>query len=172
MQSIYLGGGCFWCTEAIFKMVKGVEKVTPGYIGGNTSNPTYEEVCSGNSGHAEAIECIFNEDLISIKDILNIFFSTHDPTQLNKQGNDVGSQYRSAVFCKNNNQKVTVENFINEIQSFYQKKIVTEVILNSNFFKAEVYHIDYYRKNTNAPYCQFVIKPKLEKFKLKFQRNK
>ncbi len=166
MQSIYLAGGCFWCTEAIFNQVKGINKIIPGYIGGKTPNPTYNMICNGNTGHAEAIECNFDEKIISLDDILEIFFSTHDPTQLNGQGNDIGTQYRSAIFCSTKLQKNKVDKFINSIQSNYVKKIVTEVKYGETFFKAEEYHFDYFKKNSNAPYCEIVIKPKLEKFKL------
>ena len=166
MQSIYLAGGCFWCTEAIFNQVKGINKIIPGYIGGKTLNPTYNMICNGNTGHAEAIECNFDEKIISLDDILEIFFSTHDPTQLNGQGNDIGTQYRSAIFCSTKLQKNKVDKFINSIQSNYVKKIVTEVKYGETFFKAEEYHFDYFKKNSNAPYCEIVIKPKLEKFKL------
>ena len=127
MQSIYLAGGCFWCTEAIFKSLKGVTKVMPGYIGGETSEPTYNIVCSGNSGHAEAVECYFDEKIISLNDILEVFFATHDPTQLNRQGNDIGTQYRSAIFCSSKTQKAEVESFIKSINPDYDNKIVTEV---------------------------------------------
>jgi peptide-methionine (S)-S-oxide reductase len=166
MQSIYLAGGCFWCTEAIFNQVKGINKIIPGYIGGKTPNPTYNMICNGNTGHAEAIECNFDEKVISLDDILEIFFSTHDPTQLNGQGNDIGTQYRSAIFCSTKLQKNKVDKFINSIQSNYVKKIVTEVKYGETFFKAEEYHFDYFKKNSNAPYCEIVIKPKLEKLKL------
>ena len=171
MESIYLAGDCFWCTEAIFKSLKGVTRVIPGYIGGETSEPTYNAVCSGHSGHAEAVECYFDEKIISLNDILEVFFATHDPTQLNRQGNDVGTQYRSAIFCKNNDQKAKVENFIKELQGNYEKPIVTEVTINNDFFHAENYHIDYYNKNKNVPYCQLVIKPKLYKFQQKYKKN-
>ena len=171
MESIYLGGGCFWCTEAIYKIVKGVEKVTPGYIGGKTKNPTYQEVCAGNSGHAEVIECIFDEKIINLTEILEIFFATHDPTQLNRQGNDIGKHYRSSVFCINNNQKEFVEDFIKEIKHLYDNKIVTEVSLNNTFFCAENYHFDYYNKNSDAGYCQVIIKPKLLKLSQKFKNK-
>ncbi len=169
MQSIYLGGGCFWCTEAIFKKVKGVKSVTPGYIGGRTNNPTYEEVCSGNTGHVEVIECNFNDKYIGLNDILNIFFSTHDPTQLNRQGNDIGTQYKSAIYCTNESQKVRVEDFIKSIEHLFSNKIVTQVSLSKDFFKAEDYHFNYYNLNMNAPYCQIIIKPKLLKFKEQFK---
>ena len=169
MQSIYLGGGCFWCTEAIFKKVKGVKSVTPGYIGGRTNNPTYEEVCNGNTGHVEVIECNFDDKYIGLNDILNIFFSTHDPTQLNRQGNDIGTQYKSAIFCTNESQKIQVEDFIKSIEHLFSKKIVTQVSLSNNFFKAEDYHLNYYNLNMNAPYCQIIIKPKLLKFTEKFK---
>ena len=166
MQSIYLAGGCFWCTEAIFKQFRGIEKITPGYIGGHIKNPTYNIVCEGSTGHAEAIECLFNEDIISLQNILEIFFSTHDPTQLNRQGNDIGTQYRSAIFCSSKTQRVRAENFIKNIQLSYDKKIVTEVRDEEVFYKAEDYHCDYFNKNTNAPYCEIIIKPKLAKLKL------
>ena len=166
MQSIYLAGGCFWCTEAIFNQVKGISKIVPGYIGGKTPNPTYNMICTGNTGHAEAIECSFDEKIISLNDILEIFFSTHDPTQLNRQGNDVGTQYRSAIFCSSKLQKNLVDKFIDSIQENYANKIVTEVKYGEIFFKAEEYHFDYFKKNSNAPYCEIIIKPKLEKLKL------
>ena len=169
MQSIYLGGGCFWCTEAIFKKVKGVKSVTPGYIGGRTNNPTYEEVCNGNTGHVEVIECNFDDKYIGLNDILNIFFSTHDPTQLNRQGNDIGTQYKSAIFCTNESQKIRVEDFIKSIEHLFSKRIVTQVSLSNNFFKAEDYHFNYYNLNMNAPYCQIIIKPKLLKFTEQFK---
>ena len=171
MESIYLGGGCFWCTEAIYKIVKGVEKVTPGYIGGKTNNPTYKEVCAGNTGHAEVIECIFDEKIINLHEILEIFFATHDPTQLNRQGNDIGTQYRSSVFCINNKQKEIVEIFIKELNHLYDNKIVTEVSVNNSFFCAENYHLDYYNKNSGAGYCQIIIKPKILKFSQKFKNK-
>ena len=165
MKSIFLAGGCFWCTEAVFSMVKGVEKVIPGYIGGKIDNPNYQMVCNGNTGHAEAIKCTFNELIISLDEILNIFFLTHDPTQLNKQGNDVGTHYRSAIFCKDKEQLNKVEEFMRSIQNRYDDKIVTEVSLNDTFYNAETYHFNYYANNKNAPYCQIVIKPKIEKLK-------
>jgi peptide-methionine (S)-S-oxide reductase len=165
MQSIYLAGGCFWCTEAIFKSLKGVTNVMPGYIGGETSDPTYNIVCTGHSGHAEAIECYFDERIIGLNDILEIFFVTHDPTQLNRQGNDIGTQYRSAIFCSSKSQKAEVESFIKSINPNYDNKIVTEVHDNKTFYKAEEYHCDYYKKNINAPYCEIIIKPKLLKLK-------
>ncbi len=171
MQSIYLGGGCFWCTEAIFNLLKGVDKVTPGYIGGEKDNPTYQDICTGKTGHAEAIECIFNENEITLIEILSIFFSSHDPTQLNRQGNDIGTQYRSAIFCINAEQKKQVESFIQSINHMYDNKIVTEVGLNKKFFNAESYHFDYFKKNINVPYCQIIIKPKLDKFKKQFKKK-
>ncbi len=171
MQSIYLAGGCFWCTEAIFKSLKGVTKVMPGYIGGKISEPTYNIVCSGNSGHAEAIECYFDEKIISLNDILEVFFATHDPTQLNRQGNDIGTQYRSAIFCSSETQRVEVESFIDSIKQYYNNKIVTEVHYNKTFYEAEEYHCDYFRKNINAPYCEIIIKPKLLKLKSTHGKN-
>tara|TARA_S200000501_G_scaffold368336_1_gene406030 strand:+ start:304 stop:831 length:528 start_codon:yes stop_codon:yes gene_type:complete len=171
MQSIYLAGGCFWCTEAIFNIVEGVEKVVPGYIGGESLNPTYEQICTGKTGHAEAIECSFDENKINLNTILQIFFSTHDPTQLNRQGNDVGTQYRSAVFCNDSEQKEVAEQFINNITKLYSKKIVTEVNIKKNFYRAEQYHLNYYIRNSNSSYCNIIIKPKLIKFKKLFKKN-
>ena len=166
MQSIYLAGGCFWCTEAIFNRIKGIKNILPGYIGGKIPHPTYNMVCSGDTGHAEAIECKFDEKIISLNDILEIFFSTHDPTQLNGQGNDIGTQYRSAIFCTSKLQKNNVDKFIHSIQPNYVNKIVTEVKYGEIFFKAEEYHFNYFKNNPNAPYCEIIIKPKLAKLKL------
>ena len=159
------GGGCFWCTEAVFKMLRGITSVLPGYAGGTTKNPTYEEVSSVNTGHTECIEVKFNPDEISYRDLLTVFFGSHDPTTLNKQGNDVGTQYRSAIFYTTEEQKKTVENFIKELNGSNKegKSIVTEVVPLDIFYMAENYHKDYYERNKEAPYCELVINPKLEK---------
>ena len=166
-SKIYLAGGCFWCTEAIFNRVEGVKKVIPGYIGGNVKNPSYKEVCSGRTGHAEAIYLEFDKNNISLDKLLLIFFQTHDPTQLNRQGNDFGTQYRSAIFYTDIKQKKITENIIKKLsESIYKnKEIVTKIELAKDFFEAEKEHINYYDLNSNQPYCQVVINPKIQKLK-------
>ena len=166
-SKIYLAGGCFWCTEAIFNRVEGVKKVIPGYIGGNVKNPSYNEVCSGKTGHAEAVSIEFDKNIISLDKLLLIFFQTHDPTQLNRQGNDFGTQYRSAIFYTDIKQKKITENIIKKLsESIYKnKEIVTKIELAKDFFEAEKEHINYYDLNSNQPYCQVVINPKIQKLK-------
>ena len=166
-SKIYIAGGCFWCTEAIFNRVEGVKKVIPGYIGGNVKNPSYKEVCSGKTGHAEAISIEFDKTIISLDKLLLIFFQTHDPTQLNRQGNDFGTQYRSAIFYTDIKQKKITENIIKKLsESIYKnKEIVTKIELAKDFFEAEKEHINYYDLNSNQPYCQVVINPKIQKLK-------
>lgn len=170
-ETAIFAGGCFWCTEAFFTDLKGVEKVTSGYIGGKTQNPTYREVCSGDTGHAEAIKIEFNPDEVAYEDLLEIFFATHDPTTLNKQGADVGTQYRSEIFYTSEAQKVAAENFIKLLtdQDIYGKKIVTRISKASVFYPAEDYHQDYYAQNPNQPYCSAVITPKLDKLKKNYK---
>ncbi len=168
MQSIYLAGGCFWCIEAVFLNIKGVDKVIPGYIGGTTKNPTYSQICEGNTGHAEAIKCIYNEEYIDLEKILEIFFLIHNPTELNRQGNDVGTQYRSAIFYTNENQYKIANNAIKKAQLNWKDKIVTELSNNLNFTKAEEYHHSYYSKNPESMYCNILIPPKIKKFKESF----
>lgn len=164
------GGGCFWCTEAVFKMLRGVTSVEPGYAGGTTKNPTYEEVCSGNTGHAECTKVEFDPNEIQYTDLLSVFFGSHDPTTINKQGNDVGTQYRSVIFYTTPAQQKVAEDFIKEINSSSQEgaKVVTEVVPLDAFYVAENYHKDYYERNKDAPYCELVINPKLEKVVQKF----
>jgi peptide-methionine (S)-S-oxide reductase len=159
------GGGCFWCTEAIFKMLKGVYKVDPGYSGGTTVNPTYEEVSSGKTGHAECTRVEFNPMEIKYEDLLTVFFGSHDPTTLNRQGADIGTQYRSVIFYTTENQKIVADKFIKEINNTSEmgSKVVTEVLPLDKFYIAENYHKDYYERNKDAPYCEIVINPKLEK---------
>ncbi len=166
-SKIYLAGGCFWCTEAIFTRVEGVKKVIPGYIGGNIKNPSYKEVCSGRTGHAEAISVEFDKNIVSLNKLLLIFFQTHDPTQLNRQGNDFGTQYRSAIFYIDLKQKNIIKNTIKTISKsiFKNKKIVTKIELAKDFFEAEKEHINYYDLNSNQSYCQIVISPKIQKLK-------
>ncbi|MBY9013662.1 MAG: peptide-methionine (S)-S-oxide reductase MsrA [Candidatus Lokiarchaeota archaeon] len=170
METITLAGGCFWCTEAVFNIVKGVEKVEPGYTGGSVANPTYEQVSSGITGHAEAVEITFDSNLISLEEILGIFFATHDPTAINRQSADIGTQYRSAIFYKNNFQKTIVEKVIINLnnQKIWDKPIATTVEPLEIFYFAESYHKDYYKKHPNQAYCQVTIAPKVIKLKQKY----
>ncbi|MGO1595791.1 MAG: peptide-methionine (S)-S-oxide reductase MsrA [Sphingobacterium sp.] len=160
------GGGCFWCTEVIFQHTKGVEKVLPGYMGGRIENPTYEQVCMGNTDHVEGVRIEFDESQVSFQELLEIFFKTHDPTTLNRQGGDVGTQYRSVVFFHNDKQRQEAENFIGllEREKVYDRPIVTAVEAASTFWLAENYHHDYFNQNPENQYCQAVIAPKLQKF--------
>ncbi|HWK99553.1 MAG TPA: peptide-methionine (S)-S-oxide reductase MsrA [Parapedobacter sp.] len=160
------GGGCFWCTEAIFQQLKGVGRVRPGYMGGNRENPTYEQVCSGATGHAEVIQIDYDEATLPYETLLGVFFKTHDPTTLNRQGNDVGTQYRSAIFYHNENQHTEAEAFIRQLSEHgvYDTPIVTEVVPAQSFYEAEDYHHDYFNNNPQNPYCAAVIAPKLQKF--------
>ena len=165
-----LAGGCFWCIEAVFGIVKGVEKVASGYTGGYPSNPTYEQVSTGTTGHAEAAQITFNPEVISYKELLEIFFATHNPTTLNQQGPDVGTQYRSAIFYQNEQQKTAALKVIDELnrEGIWDKPIVTQVEPLKAFYPAESYHKDYYKRNPNAPYCQAIITPKILKLQHRF----
>lgn len=167
-----LGAGCFWCVEAIFLDLKGVDKVVSGYSGGKAPNPTYEEVCSGTTGHAEVVQITFDPKVISFSNILRIFFTTHDPTTLNQQGADVGTQYRSAIFYHSAEQKKAVEKVIQEItaEKLYPNRIVTEVTPYPNFYPAEGYHQNYFALNPNQGYCRAVIEPKVRKFREKYRQ--
>ena len=160
-----VAGGCFWCSEAIFENVEGVINVLPGYIGGRNKNPSYEEVCLGNSGHAEAVKIEFDIRIISFYKILDIFFKTHDPTTLNRQGNDIGTQYRSAIFYNSERKFEIANKKIDELQENYEKKIVTTLEKETKFYVAEEYHHKYFSKNPNNAHCFAVIKPKVEKFR-------
>jgi peptide-methionine (S)-S-oxide reductase len=162
-----LAGGCFWCLEAIFKEVDGVEKVTSGYTGGTTTNPTYLEVCTGTTGHAEAVQLAFNPGKISYREILQIFFSIHDPTTANRQGGDVGTQYRSAIFYHDDRQRATAEALVRELNEarLWKKPIVTRVVPLENFYPAEDYHREYFLRHPEQSYCQVVISPKVDKFR-------
>lgn len=166
LQLATLGGGCFWCTEAVFAEVKGVEKVVSGYSGGNVPGyPTYREVCSGLTGHAEVVQITFDANIISYYDILSIFMTTHDPTTLNRQGADRGTQYRSVIYYHNEAQKEIAEEVFKEMESYYENPIVTEISSFSTFYEAEKEHQDYYKNNQSQGYCSFVITPKLTKFR-------
>ena len=170
MQTIVFGGGCFWCTEAVFQMLKGVLSVEPGYTGGQTLNPTYEEVCTGTTGHAEATKIVYDPSLVTTRDLMTVFFATHDPTELNRQGNDVGTQYRSAIFYTTPEQKSEAQKMIAEIDASSSEggKVVTEVTPLGEFYPAEDYHKNYFEKNPDRAYCQLVVNPKVEKVQQKF----
>ncbi|HUF03574.1 MAG TPA: peptide-methionine (S)-S-oxide reductase MsrA [Aridibacter sp.] len=170
LETATLGGGCFWCTEAVFVALKGVEEVVSGYSGGHVENPSYQEVCTGSTGHAEVIQVRLDPEVISFKEVLQIFFATHDPTTLNRQGNDIGTQYRSVVFYHSDEQKETAEQVIEEIgnEAIYDDPIVTEVTEFSNFYPAEDYHRDYFENNPDQPYCSAVVAPKVAKFRKVF----
>ena len=167
LEKATLGGGCFWCTEAIYKSLKGVTEVIPGYSGGVSENPTYQEVCTGNTGHAEVIQITFDNQRITFDEILEIFFKVHDPTTLNRQGNDIGTQYRSVVFYHTDAQKMSAEALIAKINhsAVHPDPVVTEVSPFKTFYPAEDYHHNYFERNKNQPYCSFVVAPKVEKFK-------
>jgi peptide-methionine (S)-S-oxide reductase len=165
------GTGCFWCTEAIFQQLEGVTKVVSGYSGGHVNNPSYKEVCTGTTGHAEVVQVQYDPQKISFDELLEVFWQTHDPTTLNRQGNDVGPQYRSVVFYHNSEQKEKAEKYKGELDKSgaFNNPIVTEISPYSNFFAAENYHQDYYNQNGSQPYCYLVIRPKLEKFQKVFK---
>src|SRR4051812_49354902 len=166
--------GCFWCTEAIFEELNGVLKVTSGYSGGTVKNPSYKEVCTGETGHAECVQVVYEPEKISYDELLEVFFEVHDPTSLNRQGADVGTQYRSAIFYHNNEQKEKAEYYTNELNKSgaYNKPIVTEIAAVTKFYPAEDYHQEYYENNKNSnPYCSVVIRPKLEKFEKVFSKK-
>ena len=171
IDTLTIGGGCFWCVEAQLQQLKGVLTVTSGYAGGSNKNPTYKEVCTGLTGHAEVIQVTFDNSIISIDEMLAAFWQAHDPTQLNRQGNDVGTQYRSVIFYRNDEQKKIAEDYKKKLndEKVYDNPVVTEISPLSIFYAAENYHQNYYNENATQGYCQFVIAPKLEKFKKVFK---
>lgn len=168
-----LAGGCFWCTEAVFQKLEGVESVFSGFSGGHIAEPSYKEVVTGTTGHAEAVHLVFDPEIISYDELLEVFFSVHDPTTLNRQGADVGPQYRSAIFYHTEKQKLQADGIIDKLEreGAFQAPIVTEVTAFSNFYPAENYHTNYFELNGTQPYCQFVIRPKVEKFKKHFKKK-
>ena len=168
MKEIILGGGCFWCIEAVMRRVKGVKEAISGYAGGERPNPTYQQVCSGATGHAEVVKVIYDENEITLDELLDIFFSIHDPTTLNRQGADVGTQYRSVVYYENEEEKKAIEAAIARTQKEYSDPVITEVSPKPEFYPAEAYHQNYYDQNPMQGYCQVVIKPKVQKFLTKF----
>lgn len=170
LMTATLAGGCFWCLEAVFDQVKGVESVESGYTGGHTKNPSYREVCNGDTGHAEVVQIRFDPSIISYRDLLNVFFTVHDPTTLNRQGGDIGTQYRSAIFYHDDEQKKIAEEVIKELnaQKLWDNPIVTEVTKFDRFYVAEDYHQEYFAKNPYQGYCQVVVAPKVAKFRKHF----
>ena len=172
-EIVTLGGGCFWCLDAIFKDVKGVIKVESGYSGGTVQSPTYEAVCSGKSGHVEVVQITYKSHVISFKEILEIFFSIHDPTQLNHQGNDIGSQYRSVIFYHSSEQEEIALQVIRDLEdsNIWKKPIVTQITPFNDFYQAEDYHQDFFGKNPSQQYCQLVIAPKIIKFRTNFKNR-
>ena len=173
IEKATFGSGCFWCTEAIFKKLHGVESVVSGYTGGNKKDPTYNEVCSGDTGHAEVAQITFDPAEITFTDLLEVFWQTHDPTTLNRQGNDIGTQYRSAIFYHDDEQKRIAEEYKSKLTKakVFDDPIVTEITKLDVFYAAENYHQDYYENNKSQPYCSFVITPKVEKFKKVFREK-
>src|SRR5690554_1433456 len=169
-EKITLGAGCFWCVEAVFDQIKGVESILPAYAGGKVSNPTYKEVCSGLTGHAEVVQLEYDSKVIGLEEILLVFFQSHDPTTLNRQGGDVGTQYRSAIFYHNDQQRETAEKVKATLENsaIFDQPIVTEITEINNFYPAEKEHLEYYRNNPEAAYCQMVIRPKVERIKKLF----
>ena len=169
-ETATLAGGCFWCLEAVYDQMKGVVSVESGYMGGAQPNPTYEAVCTGRSGHAEVVQVVFDPAVASYRDLLNVFFVIHDPTTLNRQGHDVGTQYRSAIFYHSPEQQKTAQDVIAELtkEALYRDPIVTEVVPAAAFYPAEGYHQDYFKRNPTQPYCQAVVLPKVAKFRQKF----
>lgn len=171
LETITLGGGCYWCVEAVYENLDGVKSVVSGFSGGKAANPTYEEVCTGTTGHAEVVQITFDKNVTDINEIFKVFFTVHDPTTLNRQGADVGTQYRSVIFYKNAEQKKAAESIIAELNKakVYNSPIVTKTEPFKAFYKAEDYHQNYYANNKNQPYCKMVIQPKIEKFEKVFK---
>lgn len=173
MQTATLGGGCFWCLEAVFQQLRGVSAVQPGYAGGHVPHPTYEQVCTGTTGHAEVVQITFDPSVITYRDLLEVFFSIHDPTTPDRQGEDVGPQYRSIILYHNDEQRQTAEAVIRELEQSgaWDDPVVTQVVPLESFYPAEEYHKDYFRRNPDRPYCRLVIAPKVGKFRRRFSEK-
>lgn len=168
MEIATLGGGCFWCTEAVFQQLKGIKTVESGYTGGHVEHPTYEQICEGTTGHAEVVRLTFDPDTVSFREILEVFFTIHDPTTLNRQGNDVGTQYRSVIYFHTPEQQETAKHVISEMANVWDAPIVTELSPAVTYYKAEDYHQDYFRHNPMQGYCAFIVAPKVSKFRKTF----
>ncbi len=171
LEQATLAGGCFWCLEAVYVELRGVERVISGYAGGSVANPSYEQVCSGSTGHAEVVQVTFDPAQISYRDILDVFFTIHDPTTLNRQGADVGTQYRSAILFNSPEQERIAREVIDEVKGLYKDPIVTEITALDRFYPAEAYHQDYFARNANQPYCQFVVAPKVARARQQFMER-
>ncbi len=171
LEQATLGGGCFWCLEAVYTELRGVERVISGYAGGSVAHPSYEQVCSGRTGHAEVVQVSFDPNEISYRDVLDVFFTIHDPTTLDRQGADVGSQYRSVIFFHSPEQQETALSAIEHVKELFSDPIVTQVVPLDKFYPAEGYHQDYFARNSNQPYCQFVVAPKVAKARQKFMER-
>jgi peptide-methionine (S)-S-oxide reductase len=169
-----LAGGCFWCLEAVYDDVEGVQSVESGYMGGPSPNPSYKDVCGGETGHAEVVQVQFDPSRLTYRDVLEIFFSIHDPTTMNRQGNDIGTQYRSAIFYHSDGQKAAAEAIVKELtdEKVFGSPVVTQIVPVEPFYMAEDYHQEYFRRNPNQPYCSFVVAPKLRKFRSKFAEKR
>jgi peptide-methionine (S)-S-oxide reductase len=168
-QHITLGGGCFWCTEAVYELVDGVTAVESGYCNGSTLRPTYEQICTGTTGHAEVVQLGFDADRISLREVLEIFFVIHDPTSLNRQGNDAGTQYRSGIYLHNAAQEAAARDVLNEANAAHGGRVVTELVMRNNYSRAEDYHQHYFANHPEAGYCAFVVAPKVDKFRKTFK---
>jgi peptide-methionine (S)-S-oxide reductase len=170
-DTIVFGAGCFWCVEAVFQQLKGVNSVLPGYCAGSTLDPTYEQVCSGTTGHNEVARVVYDPSVISFSELLEVFWKTHDPTTLNQQGNDIGTQYRSGIYCLNQNQLKLAESYKSQLNDSkaWDKPVVTEILMLDVFYNAEKYHVNYFNSNKNQSYCQYVIQPKIDKFRKVFK---
>jgi len=166
MENATLGGGCFWCLEAVYQQMEGVTSIVSGYMGGHVQNPTYEQVCTGTTGHVEVVQLTFDPTVTTYRDILEVFFATHDPTSMDRQGNDTGAQYRSVIFYHSEEQRETARKLMGELD--YGKPVVTELRPAETFYPAENYHQDYFRNHTSQPYCAYVVAPKVKKFREKF----
>jgi len=170
LSTAVLGGGCFWCLDAVFRDLEGVNTVESGYAGGSTADPTYEQVCSGRTGHAEVVRVAFDPAILTFRDLLRVFFTIHDPTTLNRQGNDVGTQYRSVIFCETPEQRADAQAVIAELsgQGLWRDPVVTQIAGKATFYPAETYHQDYFERNGGQPYCAYVVAPKVAKFRKAF----
>ena len=171
MEIATLGGGCFWCLEAVYQQMEGVDKIVSGYMGGHVDHPSYQDVCTGTTGHVEVVQVSFDPQVTSYREILEVYFAIHDPTSFDRQGNDAGTQYRSVIFYHSDAQRATAQEMMRELASDFDRPIVTELRAAETFYPAEDYHQDYFRNHPNQPYCSFVVSPKVKKFRQKFKEK-